>query len=108
MPAGDLLPAGDLPPAGDLLADEEARPLTAAGGAVVVKHGAAGARWITAAGTTVRVESVPASVVDPTGAGDAFAAGLLTAWLAGTGPAAALAAGARLGARAVGMVGARP
>lgn len=31
----------------------------------------------------VREPAPPASVVDPTGAGDAFAAGLLAAWLAG-------------------------
>src|SRR2546429_391811 len=50
----------------------------------------------------------PAEVVDPTGAGDAFAAGLLAAWLAGAGPAEALRAGALFGARAVAVVGGRP
>ena len=46
-------------------------------------------------------------MIDPTGAGDAFAAGLLTAWCAGAEPAEALAAGAALGSAAVGRV-ARP
>jgi ribokinase len=77
-------------------------------GAAVVQHSAAGARWTGADGATVRVGAAPAIVVDPTGAGDAFAAGLLAAWLDGAGPAAALSAGARLGGRAVGLVGARP
>ncbi|MGH3680188.1 MAG: PfkB family carbohydrate kinase, partial [Natronosporangium sp.] len=45
---------------------------------------------------------------DPTGAGDAFAAGLLASWLAGAGPVEVLRAGARLGAEAVAGFGARP
>jgi len=45
---------------------------------------------------------------DPTGAGDAFAAGLLAAWCSGAEPQAALAAGAALGAAAVARIGARP
>ena len=44
----------------------------------------------------------------PPGAGDAFAAGLLRAWCAGSSPAEALAAGAALGAEAVTQIGARP
>lgn len=71
---------------------------------VVVKRGSAGAEWDGA----VRVPARPATVVDPTGAGDAFAAGLLAAWLTGAGPAAALAAGVAAGALAVARVGARP
>jgi sugar/nucleoside kinase (ribokinase family) len=47
-------------------------------------------------------------VLDPTGAGDAFAAGLLAAWLSGAPPAEALRAGVALGARAVQVVGSRP
>jgi sugar/nucleoside kinase (ribokinase family) len=49
-----------------------------------------------------------AAVVDPTGAGDAFAAGLLAAWLGGAAPAEALEAGVAAGATAVTTVGARP
>ena len=76
-------------------------------GAVVVTHGAAGASWVDGGG----VRSAPAQavqVVDPTGAGDAFDAGVLAAWLAGTGPAAALRAGCAAGAAAVSRRGARP
>ena len=45
--------------------------------------------------------------VDATGAGDAFAAGLLAARVAGAGPEAALAAGCALAAQAVQRSGAR-
>ena len=74
---------------------------------MVVTHGAAGASWVDGGG----VRSVPAQAVqvaDPTGAGDAFDAGVLAAWLAGTGPEAALRAGCVAGAAAVSRRGARP
>jgi sugar/nucleoside kinase (ribokinase family) len=45
-------------------------------------------------------------VVDTTGAGDAFAAGFLSAWPGD--PREALAAGARLAAEAVAQAGGRP
>jgi sugar/nucleoside kinase (ribokinase family) len=76
-------------------------------GAVAVTDGARPARWIDRGGVTaVRPERVP--VVDPTGAGDAFDAGLLVARLGGADPADALAAGCRAGTAAVGRRGARP
>jgi ribokinase len=81
---------------------------------VVVKLGAEGALW-TDGGDELRVpaaappaaEALPAAL-DTTGAGDAFAAGLLAARLRGAAPAEALAAGCELAARAVRTPGARP
>ena len=46
--------------------------------------------------------------MDSTGAGDAFAAGLLAAHLEGAEPAEALAAGVRVAAEAVARPGGRP
>jgi sugar/nucleoside kinase (ribokinase family) len=77
-------------------------------GHAVVKRGADGAGWAAAGAGTHWIAAQPATVLDVTGAGDAFAAGLLSAWLAGADPADALRAGALLGARAVSRTGARP
>lgn len=72
---------------------------------IVVTRGAAGADW--SDGTSNRfVPAARADAVDTTGAGDAFAAGFLSAW--DQGPEAALRAGAALAAQAVGSEGARP
>jgi len=72
----------------------------------VVKLGRDGARWSdglkTVATKAVRVEDV----VDTTGAGDAFAAGFLSAWPGEVEPA--LAAGVALAAQAVAQEGGRP
>ncbi|GAA3457275.1 carbohydrate kinase family protein [Dactylosporangium matsuzakiense] len=76
--------------------------------AAVVKAGPAGATYADAAQTAAAPATPVAKIVDPTGAGDAFAAGFLTAWLTGRPPAEALAAGNTLGARAVQNLGARP
>jgi len=76
-------------------------------GAVVVTHGAAGASWVDRDGLR-SVAAPTVKVVDPTGAGDAFDAGVLAAWLAGAAPEAALAAGCAAGAAAVSRRGARP
>jgi sugar/nucleoside kinase (ribokinase family) len=73
----------------------------------VVTLGAEGALW-TDGSRTVRQPAEQVEVVDTTGAGDAFLAGLLSAWRPGGDPEAALAAGCRLAARAVAKPGARP
>ena len=84
-----------------------ARALSPAADEVVVKMGAAGALW-TDGDEVLRVPAEPVEVVDTTGAGDAFAAGLLVARLEGASPHDALEAGCRAAARAVSQVGARP
>jgi len=89
--------------------EEQAAHLTAHCRNVVVKLGPAGAVWAGPDGRLARA-AAPAGVAvkDPTGAGDAFAAGLLRAWSAGATPAECLSAGAALGAAAVTKIGARP
>jgi ribokinase len=75
---------------------------------VVVTLGADGALW-TDGSASVRADAVPVEhAVDSTGAGDAFAAGLLAARLAGAAPEEALAAAGRLAAEAVTKPGGRP
>jgi ribokinase len=87
---------------------EQANWLAQAIGAhAVVKLGPYGAIWAGPQGVThVPAETAPS--VDPTGAGDAFAAGLLAAWTNGADVTTALREGCRLGAQAVGLLGARP
>jgi ribokinase len=82
--------------------------LTGTAKCTVVKLGAEGAKWTGPDHETATVSTDPIPVADPTGAGDAFAAGLLAAWLGGADPASALRAGARLGAIAVRAPGGRP
>jgi sugar/nucleoside kinase (ribokinase family) len=87
---------------------DAARALAARHAAVAVTLGADGALW--AAGTTtVHRPAHPADVVDTTGAGDAFTAGLLSVWLGAPDgdPAAALEAGLARAAVVVGRPGAR-
>lgn len=94
--------AGGLDPAA------QARALSAAARRVVVKCGSAGAIWVDREGPAIAEPARGVAAVDVTGAGDAFAAGLLTAWLGGAEPRAALARAGDLGALAVTTVGARP
>jgi sugar/nucleoside kinase (ribokinase family) len=81
--------------------------LVAQGLDVVLKCGSRGSVLGTAAGLQ-RSPATPVAVLDSTGAGDAFAAGLLAALWTGAQPHEALAEGNRLGALAVGRLGARP
>jgi sugar/nucleoside kinase (ribokinase family) len=81
--------------------------LVGTAGIVVVKRGADGSVWCSA-GTRASAGATATELVDSTGAGDAFAAGLLAAWLEGAEPAVALRAGGASGARAASVLGARP
>ena len=76
-------------------------------GAVAVTTGSTGASWVDRTGI-VSVPAAPGDCVDSTGAGDAFDAGLLTALLAGKSTEDCLLNGVRLGALAVGRIGAQP
>ena len=93
---------------GDSDPERAAKELAGRFDEVVVTLGAAGALW-TNGDEVLRAAAVPVeAVVDSTGAGDAFAAGFLSARASGTSTAEALAAGCRLAARAVTTPGARP
>jgi ribokinase len=98
-----LIRSGAIPEVDLLLPNEREAEVLGDHGDMVVKLGAAGARW-----GDVQVPAEPVEVVDTTGAGDAFAAGLLSARLNGADRAAALKAGCAAAARVVGQVGARP
>ncbi len=76
-------------------------------GAVAVTSGDAGADWLDRTGRHT-VAALAADCVDSTGAGDAFDAALLAAWLRGSGRQAALRAGVAAGATVVGRLGAHP
>jgi sugar/nucleoside kinase (ribokinase family) len=73
-----------------------------------VTLGADGALWASGE-VLVHRPALPADVVDTTGAGDAFAAGLLSVWLTGQGgdPVRALEAGLARAAEVVSRPGAR-
>ena len=64
----------------------------------IVKQGDNGATWI-APDREIHFPAPRVKVVDTTGAGDAFNAGFLVAWLAGQSPAQCLAAGNKIGAQ---------
>ncbi len=89
--------------------EQAARVLTAWYPQVVVKLGTEGSLFYANGRPPVRVPAPPVDrVVDGTGAGDAFCAGFLPAWLDKKPPAEALASGSRLAAHALGLIGARP
>jgi len=80
-------------------AEQAARVLTGAEGALFYANGR----------PPVRVPAPPVDrVIDGTGAGDAFIAGFLPAWLDKKPPGEALAGGCRLAAHALNLIGARP
>ena len=87
--------------------DQVALALGASGALVVMTMGIAGV-MIAEGGTLTHVAAVPATVTDPTGAGDAFAAGFLHEWVQSRDAAAAAAAGAGVASRSVAIVGGRP
>jgi ribokinase len=78
-------------------------PLESLAQVPVLKLGPAGCRVF---GRTISAPSVDA--VDPTGAGDAFAAGFCSAWLRGAAPIEAAEQGVRAASESVQLAGARP
>lgn len=74
---------------------------------VVLTMGSAGVA-VAHDGLATLVGAVEASVVDPTGAGDAFCAGYLAEWVGSGDVALAARAGAAAASRAVSVIGGRP
>ena len=93
---------GQEEPAGQLAA------LGAQFGTVIIKRGALGAVLGDRHGVRMTLPAPAVSVVDSTGAGDAFAAGFMAAHLAGREAGAAMAEGIAAGARAVQSIGGQP
>jgi len=91
----------------DVLAEQMVR-LGAQFSRVIIKRGARGAAVGGAQGVRVELPAPVVQVVDTTGAGDAFAAGFLTAELAGADEASCLARGIQAGSAAVQQVGGQP
>ncbi|POX42959.1 carbohydrate kinase [Streptomyces sp. Ru73] len=84
---------------------EQVRELVGPEVCLVVKDADVGATYFPAgAGPAVFVPANPVEVVEPVGAGDAFAAGYLSAWLRGAEPADRLRLGHRLAAFALGAI----
>jgi sugar/nucleoside kinase (ribokinase family) len=100
--------AAPRPGAGETDPAAMAASLSSYYGAVVIKLGADGAMAAAPGATPARVAAQPALVRDTTGAGDAFCAGFLVAWLTGASLAAAAASGGRAAALAVSQLGGRP
>ncbi|MEV0270730.1 PfkB family carbohydrate kinase [Hamadaea sp. NPDC050747] len=95
--------------AGEGSPEEQARRLAdAVGGSAVVKLGAGGAVWALPDGELLTAPAPEVRPLDSTGAGDAFAAGLIGALAAGASPEQALNAATALGSQAVTTLGARP
>ncbi|RCG29436.1 sugar kinase [Sphaerisporangium album] len=88
--------------------ERAASALSARYGTAVVKLGPDGALLAVDGRVTHRARAAAPRAVDSTGAGDAFAAGYLTALLDGHSAESALEAGCLAGARAVAGLGGRP
>jgi sugar/nucleoside kinase (ribokinase family) len=86
---------------------DAARALSFHCGQCVVKLGREGALWADH-GEAVAVPTMPARVVDTTGAGDAFAAGFLAARLGGIEPLLATRLAHSYATRAISQLGGRP
>ena len=82
--------------------------LGASYGTAIIKRGALGAALGGRDGVRLALPAPAVTVVDSTGAGDAFAAGFIAAHLDGADDAAAMAAGIAAGARAVQVIGGQP
>ncbi|MBB5078122.1 carbohydrate kinase family protein [Nonomuraea endophytica] len=109
-PAGLVIPNRDeaLLLSGAAAPERAAEQLSQRYGTAVVKLGPGGAIAARDGRIVATAEALPSEAVDSTGAGDAFAAGYLTARLSGAGEGAALRAGCRAGADCVALVGGRP
>lgn len=77
-------------------------------GAVALTLGADGAVLAAGSGRPARIPAKPVAIRDTTGAGDAFCAGFLAAWLTGSDLAAAARAATEAAAVAVSAIGGRP
>ncbi|HEY7620330.1 MAG TPA: PfkB family carbohydrate kinase [Solirubrobacteraceae bacterium] len=92
--------------------EDEARVLGAAATdayeVLVLKRGPAGARVLRRGAAPIDVAPMPATEIDPTGAGDAFAAGFLAALLRGEDDEGCARSALSAAAQAVGRAGARP
>jgi len=75
---------------------------------VVIKRGSNGALGQTRDGQLVQIQAKKTTVVNTTGAGDAFAAGFISIWGNNGELIEALESGAELAAKCVALVGARP
>jgi sugar/nucleoside kinase (ribokinase family) len=74
---------------------------------VALKLGSGGV-LVSERGRVELIPSVASSVVDPTGAGDAFCAGFLVSWLEGHPAGDAAREGSAFAAQAVAVLGGRP
>jgi len=76
--------------------------------AVVIKRGGNGALGQYRGGPLIQVSASPTTVVNTTGAGDAFAAGFIQVWAANGDLHDALESGANLAGQCVALIGSRP